>query len=352
MQIKNFNVYFFMFMLLGVTALAFMLFWPFLTAILAAAILAATFYGTYKGILKKIKSKSFSSIITCILVFLIIVLPVFAVLGLVANELGSAYQKIVANNNFYQDRVSGIFEGIRSSQVVSSFSLDNFLNQENISNSIQSAGGNAVMVIQKTYQNVVGSIIWIFVMFFSLYYFLIEGRKVVDKIMYLSPLRDKYEEELSHKFTSMTRATLKGTIIIGVIQGSLGGIMFWIAGVPSFVIWGVIMVILSIIPAIGSGLVWAPAGIILLFTGNIWEGIFVLLFGGIFISLVDNILRPKLVGNDTEMHPLLVFFATLGGLISFGIIGFIIGPVIMALFLALWEIYGKEFKRQLNKFNA
>jgi predicted PurR-regulated permease PerM len=145
---------------------------------------------------------------------------------------------------------------------------------------------------------------------------------------------------------------LKGTIIIGVIQGSLGGIMFWIAGVPSFVIWGVIMVILSIIPAIGSGLVWAPAGIILLFTGNIWEGIFVLLFGGIFISLVDNILRPKLVGNDTEMHPLLVFFATLGGLISFGIIGFIIGPVIMALFLALWEIYGKEFKRQLNKFNA
>jgi predicted PurR-regulated permease PerM len=266
--------------------------------------------------------------------------------------LGSAYQKIVANNNFYQDRVSGIFEGIRSSQVVSSFSLDNFLNQENISNSIQSAGGNAVMVIQKTYQNVVGSIIWIFVMFFSLYYFLIEGRKVVDKIMYLSPLRDKYEEELSHKFTSMTRATLKGTIIIGVIQGSLGGIMFWIAGVPSFVIWGVIMVILSIIPAIGSGLVWAPAGIILLFTGNIWEGIFVLLFGGIFISLVDNILRPKLVGNDTEMHPLLVFFATLGGLISFGIIGFIIGPVIMALFLALWEIYGKEFKRQLNKFNA
>jgi predicted PurR-regulated permease PerM len=143
-----------MFMLLGVTALAFMLFWPFLTAILAAAILAATFYGTYKGILKKIKSKSFSSIITCILVFLIIVLPVFAVLGLVANELGSAYQKIVANNNFYQDRVSGIFEGIRSSQVVSSFSLDNFLNQENISNSIQSAGGNAVMVIQKTYQNI------------------------------------------------------------------------------------------------------------------------------------------------------------------------------------------------------
>lgn len=112
------------------------------------------------------------------------------------------------------------------------------------------------------------------------------------------------------------------------------------------------MTILSIIPAVGAGLVWGPAGIILLFIGNIWQGVFVLSFGILVISFIDNILRPKLVGNDTEMHPLLVFFATLGGLITFGIIGFVIGPVIMALFLSLWDIYGKEFKSQLNKFNA
>lgn len=352
MQIKNFNVYFFMFILIGITILAFMLFRPFLSAILAAAVLAATFQRPYKAMLSKIKSPSISSILTCILVLLIIVLPILTVFGLVANEMGSAYQRLVVDNTFYQDRFVGIIDGLKNSQLALSFKLDHFLAQDNVSQSIQNIGSNVLTIIQKTYQNVIGSIIWIFVMFFSLYYFLIDGKKVIDKVMYLSPLKDKYEEELTTKFSSMTRATLKGTIIVGVVQGLLGGIMFWIAGIPSYVVWGVIMTILSIIPAIGSGLVWGPAGIILLFIGNIWQGTFVLVFGGLVISFIDNILRPKLVGNDTEMHPLLVFFATLGGLVTFGIIGFVIGPVIIALFLTLWTIYGKEFKSQLKKFNA
>jgi predicted PurR-regulated permease PerM len=352
MQIKNFNVYFFMLILIGISALTFLLFKPFLSAIVTAAILAATFQRPYKFILGKLKSVSASSAMTCILVLVVIVLPVITVLGLVANEIGGAYQKLVTDNTFYQNRLVEIIDGVKGSQLATSFNLEEFFEQDKVSQSIQNIGSNVLTIIQKTYQNVIGSIIWIFVMFFSLYYFLIEGKKVIEKIMYLSPLKDKYEEELSYKFASMTRATLKGTIIVGVVQGVLGGIMFWIAGVPSFVVWGVIMTILSIIPAIGSGLIWAPVGIALLFMGSIWQGVFVLIFGGIFISFIDNILRPKLVGKDTEMHPLLVFFATLGGLIAFGIIGFIIGPIIMALFLALWEIYGKEFKSQLKKFNA
>jgi len=352
MQIKNFNVYFFMLILIGISALAFMLFKPFLSAILTAAILAATFQRPYKFILSKIKNTSVSSMLTCVLVLLVIILPVMTVLGLVANEMSGVYQKLVTNNNFYQNRLVEVVDEMKSSQLALSFNLDQFFEQDKVSQSIQNIGNTALTIIQKIYQNVIGSVIWIFVMYFSLYYFLIEGKSVIEKVMYLSPLKDKYEKELTHKFTSMTRATLKGTIIVGIVQGFLGGLMFWIAGIPSFVVWGVIMVILSIIPAIGSGIVWAPVGIVLLFVGNIWQGIFVLTFGGIFISFIDNILRPKLVGKDTEMHPLLVFFATLGGLITFGIIGFIIGPVIMALFLALWEIYGKEFKSQLKKFNA
>jgi len=341
-----------MLILIGISALAFMLFKPFLSAILTAAILAATFQRPYKFILSKIKNTSVSSMLTCVLVLLVIILPVMTVLGLVANEMSGVYQKLVTNNNFYQNRLVEVVDEMKSSQLALSFNLDQFFEQDKVSQSIQNIGNTALTIIQKIYQNVIGSVIWIFVMYFSLYYFLIEGKSVIEKVMYLSPLKDKYEKELTHKFTSMTRATLKGTIIVGIVQGFLGGLMFWIAGIPSFVVWGVIMVILSIIPAIGSGIVWAPVGIVLLFVGNIWQGIFVLTFGGIFISFIDNILRPKLVGKDTEMHPLLVFFATLGGLITFGIIGFIIGPVIMALFLALWEIYGKEFKSQLKKFNA
>lgn len=351
MQIKNFNVYFFMFILIGISILAFMLLKPFLTAILAAAVLAATFRWPYKFLFGKIKNKPTSSLLTCLLVLFVIVIPTLAVFGLVASELGEAYQKFVINNNFYQNRVVEMVDGIKNSPLASSFNLSQLLEQDQLSQSIKNFSSNALFIIQKTYQNIVASLIWIFVMFFALYYFLIDGRAVVDKIMDLSPLKNRYEEELTNKFTSMTRATLKGTVIVGIVQGLLGGIMFWIVGIPSFVVWGVIMIILSIIPAIGSGLIWAPAGIVLLFMGDIWQGVFVLVFGGIVISFIDNILRPKLVGSDTEMHPLLVFFATLGGLIAFGVIGFVIGPVIMALFLTLWDIYGKEFKSQLKKFN-
>ena len=334
------------------SVLVFMLFKPFLSAILTAAILAATFYKSYSFLLKKIGKKSVSSILTCLLVLIMIVIPSIIVFGLVANEVNNVYQKVTVSDNFYQDHIVKILNGVKNSSLVQSFNLEQFFQQEQINKAVQKIGSGTLTIIQKTYQNIIGSVLWVFVMFFSLYYFLVDGHKVVEKIMYLSPLKNKYEAELSQKFSSMVRATLKGTIIVGTIQGILGGIMFAIAGVPSFMVWGVVMIILSIIPAIGSGLVWAPVGVIMLFTGNIWQGVFILLFGTIVISFIDNILRPKLVGNDVEMHPLLVFFATLGGLIGFGIIGFIIGPVIMALFLALWEIYGKEFKGQLKKYNA
>ena len=340
-----------MLVLIIMSALVFMLFKPFLSAILTAAVLAATFHSTYYYLLKKTNKKAISSLATCFLVLMIIVLPTLTLFGLVANEANGFYQKISTDSS-YQNHVVEVLNNFKKSSVLQTFNLEQFFQQNQIDKTVQKIGSGVLTVIQKTYQNVVASILWIFVMFFSLYYFLIDGHRIIEKAMYLSPLKDKYEKELSQKFSSMVRATLKGTIIVGTIQGLLGGLMFAIVGVQSFVIWGVAMIILSIIPAIGSGLIWAPVGIGMLFMGNTWQGVVILVFGSVVISFIDNILRPKLVGNDTEMHPLLVFFATLGGLISFGIIGFIIGPVIMALFLALWEIYGKEFKGQLKKYNV
>ncbi|HBR79781.1 MAG TPA: hypothetical protein DEA46_05125 [Candidatus Moranbacteria bacterium] len=352
MQIKNLNVYFFVLILVSITAATFFLFQPFLSAIIMAAVLAATFHTPYQYLAKKTKRPHVSSLLTCFLVLFVIVLPVTAITGLVANEVNHAYQKIIAEDNFYQNHVVNYLEIFKNSQFAKSINLNNFLDQNQINKSVEKISSGALSFVQAVYQNVVGSVIWTFVMFFTLYYFLVESKTIIRKIMYLSPLKDEYEAVLTGKFSSMVRATLKGTLIVGAVQGILGGIMFAIAGVPSFIIWGIIMVVLSIIPAIGSGLVWAPVGLIMLFTGNIWQGIFILAFGTVVISFIDNILRPKLVGGDTAIHPLLVFFATLGGIISFGIMGFIIGPVIMALFLTLWDIYGKEFKTQLNKYNA
>jgi predicted PurR-regulated permease PerM len=175
---------------------------------------------------------------------------------------------------------------------------------------------------------------------------------MVRYFMSVMPLRDEHEKLLIGKFVSMSRATLRGTLMIGIVQGFLGGLMFAIASVPSPVIWGLVMTVFSVIPMVGVGLVWIPVGMALLFFGQVWQGIFVLSFGAGIISTIDNVLRPKLVGRDTQMHPLLVFFATLGGISLFGFAGFVIGPIIASLAVALLEIYSLEFRSQLRVFNG
>jgi predicted PurR-regulated permease PerM len=174
-----------------------------------------------------------------------------------------------------------------------------------------------------------------------------DGEDILRKILYYLPLEDKEEHLLLHRFTSVTRATLKGTAVIGIIQGGLAGAAFAVVGINSAVFWGTIMVVLSIIPGIGTGLVWVPAAIILIAGGSTAKGIGLAVFCAVIVGSADNILRPRLVGKDTEMHELLIFFGTLGGLVLFGVVGFIIGPIISALFVTIWEIYGKVFKAML-----
>jgi predicted PurR-regulated permease PerM len=160
-------------------------------------------------------------------------------------------------------------------------------------------------------------------------------------------LKDEYEDLIAKKFISMAKATIKGTIIIGVIQGTMGGITFAICGVGSSVFWGTVMVILSIIPGIGAALIWAPALMIKMLTGHTGQGIGILI-GGIVISMSDNFLRPLLIGKDTQMHSLLILFSTLGGIALFGIIGFILGPILAAVFLTVTEIYASEYGDELE----
>ncbi len=145
------------------------------------------------------------------------------------------------------------------------------------------------------------------------------------------------------KFTSVTRATLKGSLLIGLLQGTLAGIAFAVAGIHNAVFWGTMMAILSVIPNIGAALVWVPAVIILIAQGNVTTGVALGLFCGLIVGSLDNLLRPMLVGKDTKMHELMIFFSTLGGIFMFGLAGLFIGPVIGSLLISLWEIYGVEF---------
>jgi predicted PurR-regulated permease PerM len=178
---------------------------------------------------------------------------------------------------------------------------------------------------------------------YALFFFLLDGEKLLRRMLYYLPLADDAEERMLARFTSVTRATLKGTAVIGVLQGGLAGLGFWVVGLDGALFWGTIMAVLSIIPAVGIGLVWVPAVVILAAGGEWGAAIGLAVWCGAIAGSVDNLLRPRLVGHDTQMPDLLILFSTLGGIALFGLPGFIIGPIVAALFVTVWDIYGQVF---------
>lgn len=196
-----------------------------------------------------------------------------------------------------------------------------------------------------TIDAVFSSIIMLYVMF----YFLTMGDLLLQKILFFLPLDDINEQQLLHRFTSVTRATIKGTLIIGIMQGTICGIAFAIAGIAGPVFWGSLMAVMSIIPAFGTAIIWFPALLILALAGDFTGVAILAVLCGAVAGNLDNLVRPRLVGKDTEMHDLFVLFGTLGGLSMFGLLGIIIGPIVAALFITIWEIYGVAFKDYLPK---
>lgn len=351
MQLKSLNVFFFFFVFLAVATAVFFIFQPFLTAIVAAAILAALFKRPYHFLERVMRGhRGMSAFFTCLFVIVIIITPLFLVLSLAVSEASNLY-RLVTQESTLEHTIGRMLGVVQSAPYAGMFFDTAAFDQNVIISDIKQFSQNALGLLQAAYQGITHFIFWVFIMFFTLFYFLIDGKKTLRAFMNLSPLKNEHDELLIDKFISISRATLKGTLVIGAIQGLLGGLAFWIAGVPSPAIWGLIMILLSIIPMIGSTIVWLPAGIILLLVGDVWQGIFILSVGVGVISVIDNILRPKLVGKDTQMHPLLIFFATLGGIAFFGLPGFIIGPIIVSLFMALSEIYSIEFRDQLKEYN-
>ncbi len=194
-----------------------------------------------------------------------------------------------------------------------------------------------------TINAIFSSIIMLYVMF----YFLTMGDVLLEKILFFLPLDDHNEQKLLRRFTSVTRATIKGTLIIGVMQGTICGVAFAIAGIEGPVFWASLMAVMSIIPAFGTAIIWFPTLIILALTGDFAGVIILAILCGAVAGNLDNLVRPRLVGKDTEMHDLFVLFGTLGGISMFGLLGIIIGPIIAALFITIWEIYGDAFRDYL-----
>ncbi|WLE99030.1 MAG: AI-2E family transporter [Candidatus Electrothrix communis] len=192
----------------------------------------------------------------------------------------------------------------------------------------------------------------IVIMLYVMFYFLSMGEVLLKKILYYLPMAHEDEERLLLRFTSVTGATMKSTFIIGILQGGLCGFAFFLAGIQGAVFWGTVMAVLSIIPAVGTAVVWVPALAILAIKGDFFGVILLAIICGAVAGNLDNLLRPRLVGKDTEMHDLFVLFGTLGGIALFGVLGIIIGPIISALFITIWEIYGDAFHEYLPEVGS
>jgi predicted PurR-regulated permease PerM len=206
---------------------------------------------------------------------------------------------------------------------------------ESLKEGSQAIAGGALSFGQNTFDFIVS----LFVMLYLLFFLLRDGDALVRRIRAAVPLRSEQQRELLEKFTVVTRATVKGNIVVAAVQGALGGLAFWVLGVHAPVLWGVLMALLSLLPAIGAAIVWLPVAIYLLAAGQTWQGVALIAFGAIVIGLVDNVLRPILVGKDTRMPDYIVLISTLGGIALFGVNGFIVGPVIAAMFMAAWDIF-------------
>jgi predicted PurR-regulated permease PerM len=192
-------------------------------------------------------------------------------------------------------------------------------------------------------QNTLRIAVYFFIMLYLLFFFLRDGQRLLDGRVSALPMGAARARQLLDRFAEVSRATIKGTLVIGLVQGTLGGIAFWVLGVSAPVLWGAVMALMSILPAIGPAIVWVPAAVVLLVNGRIGAGIALIAIGVFVISLVDNLLRPILVGRDTRMPDYLVLLSTLGGLAAFGLAGIVIGPIIAAFFLSCWHMASEEF---------
>jgi predicted PurR-regulated permease PerM len=316
----------------------------FLMAIFLAGLFAALVHPIYARLEKLFKGRrSLASLTTLFLLVCFVLLPLAGLMGIVtaqALKVGHSVTPWVQKQIAEPDAFFSFFKSMPYFDQIAPYR--DLLFQK----AGEMVGGLSAFLINSLSSATVGTMNFLFttfVLLYTMYFFLMDGYLLVNKILYYLPLEDADEQRLLVRFTSVARATLKGTAVIGVLQGGLAGIAFAVAGIPSPAFWGLIMILLSILPGIGTAFVWVPAAIILAASGHVAKAVGLALFCGAVVGSLDNLLRPRLVGKDTQMHELLIFFGTLGGILMFGVVGFIIGPIIAALFITVWDIYGVSF---------
>ncbi|WP_051687280.1 AI-2E family transporter [Microbulbifer sp. HZ11] len=335
----------FIFTLALVTVAFALLLKPFFTAIFWACAVALIFHPLYRYLLHRFpRWPNLTALTTLVLCIVVVVIPVLLVASSFISEVAALYQKVQAgeiNLGAKVEQIRQAFPGVNAA--LERFGLDFDGLKERLLGGLMAAGSLIAKNALALGQNTLNFFVSLGLMLYLTFFLIRDGNALVALLIRALPLGDEREKLLLAKFAEVTRATIKGNLVVAVTQGTLGGIIFWVLGLPAPLLWGVVMTVLSLLPAVGAAIIWFPAALYLYATGDTVKATVLMLYGVMVISLVDNILRPILVGRDTKLPDYIVLFSTVGGLLMFGISGFAIGPLLAALFMAFWEIFMREF---------
>jgi len=332
----------FLFLLaLGVSVLLFWMIRGLLLALLLAAVLAAMVHPFYRWLLSLLHGRAgIASGVTIVLLLLLVVIPMLLFLGILVDQSVSVGKSAA---DWAEQQVE--HPELLQQKIDEYPQLKRLLpHQDEIvakaSQLVAAVGSFAAETVASGIRVTAQFFLMLFVMLFAMFHFLIGGRTILDTALRYTPLSADDKSRLLGRFASVGRATVKSMLIIGIVQGGLAGLSFYVAGIEGAVFWGAVMTVLSIVPAVGTALVWVPAVIFLALDGQVEAAVGVGIWCAIVVGTADNVLQPLLVGKDTQMPDLLVMLTTLGGLALFGFAGLLVGPIIGALFMTVWQRWG------------
>jgi predicted PurR-regulated permease PerM len=324
----KFRAAFLLLLVIGISLLFFAMIRPFVTALFLGAIFSGLAQPVYRRLVRWFRGrKALASLTTLILFFIVILGPLGGFMGIVTNQALQVSESVgpwVQQQMGQPDQLDRLIARLPFADALAPYT-DQI--QQKAAELAGSLGGFVVRSLAAVTRGTVQVLFLLFVMLYAMFFFLKDG--VLDK------------------FVSVTRAMVKGTLLIGIVQGALAGAGFAVVGIPAAAFWGTVMAVLSIVPGVGTALVWGPAVIYLFAVGQTGVGIGLLVWCGAVVGTVDNLMRPWLVGRDTQMPDLLILLGTLGGLFLFGAAGVLIGPIVAALFITVWELYGEAFRELL-----
>jgi predicted PurR-regulated permease PerM len=317
---------------------------PFYGTILWGMIIALLFAPLYRRLLPRLRQRRMpAALLTLLVVLVMVVLPLALIAAALAREATGIYEQLQSGELNATRYFRGLFDALPDwvTALLDRFGLVDFNRlQRRLTDALargsQFIATQALGLGQLTFEFIVD----LFITFYLAFFLIRDGEALARTLRHAVPLATAHRRELVGKFTVVIRATVKGNLLVAALQGLLGGLAFWFLGVKGALLWGVVMAFLSLLPAVGAALVWAPVALYFLFTGALWQGAALIAWGVLVIGLVDNLLRPVLVGKDTQLPDYVVLMTTLGGMVVFGINGFVLGPAIAAMFIAVWHIYG------------